>query len=413
MFKRPVLWLIILGLLALEAGCIAAQNGTAKTGIIDFAALYGSARSVHNGGAPDYDPSTIQGVDRIHATHPIPASRVDRLHPPFEVLLFLTFAPLPYLSAYYAWSACSLALLWLVPLALWRYIPRLHAEFEVIAVLYGLFFPAIVCLLEGQDSILLLLLMSLSFISLAKGQNFRAGVFLALGLFKFHLVLPLVATWIVARNWRAVAGFVSGFFALLVTTFAVVGVHTTLSYIPFVMHFSQHISTNVSEKTSMMPNLRGLVAALLGSVAGASVQSWIVVALSAVVFAMLLVWSYRWRNQPVTLQVSIALTFTSLLSYHYYVHNSIILVLPLFLMANEFASPGADARLRRSFTAIAIAICVTFIIASVGIVLLEHAMPVIAVESLLMAAILFAVPYTAKSAASAPGLAKTANPSVS
>lgn len=406
MFKRPVLWLIILGLLALEAGCIASQRKTVQSGIIDFGALYGTARAVHGGAAPDYDPSQIQGVDRIleHATRSVPSARVDLLHPPFEVLLFLPLTLLPYLSAYYVWSACNLVLLWMVPLVLWHYLPRLHAEFETVAVLYGLFFPAIVCLLEGQDSILLLLLMTLSFISLAQGRNFRAGVFLALGLFKFHLVLPLVATWLVARHWRAIAGFLSGFIALLATTFAVVGVRTTLGYVPFMFHFGQHISTNVSEKTSMMPNLRGLVSALLGSVATARQQSLLVIALSAIAFCALLLWSAKWRNASVALQFSLALSFTSLLSYHYYVHNAIILALPLLLMTNEFASPSADPRLRKLFTVVAIATCATFIVASLGIVLLEHAMPIVAVESLFLAAILCAVPY----AAAVPNLVESA-----
>ena len=399
MFKKPLLWLIVMSLLLLEGGCIALRRSDMKAGITDFSALYGAARSVRLGSSPDYDPSTIQGVDRIqgHETKPISLNLVDRLHPPFEALLFLPLTWLSYPNAYFVWSACNLVLVWLVPLVLWRFIPRMHAEFEVIAFVYGLMLPVIVCLLEGQDSVLLLFLLSLSFASLEEGRDLRAGIFLALGLFKFHLVLPLVAALIVARKWRAISGFFTGFLAMLLVTFAVVGTRETLGYVPFVLRFSQHISSNASEKTAMMPNVRGLVSFLATPLATARVQSMVVVCVSAVLLLLMLGWSFRFRQVSSAIQFSFVIAVTSLISYHYYVHNAVILVIPLLLMANEFAAPGADPILRRVFAVASISICLTLMVASLGVLLLETAMPIVAIETIILAGVLFALPFRQRS----------------
>jgi hypothetical protein len=402
MLKRPLLWLIVAAMLSLQGACIASRWSAVKAGTPDFAALYGTAKFVHRGVAPNYDPTKIHGVDASvndRGAKPLPPaeSQVDMLHPPFEILLFLPFTWMPYAKAYIVWSASNLVFLWGVVLVLWKYLPRLHPEFEVLAILYGSFLPVIICLIQGQDSILLLLLLSLSFAALAEGRDRRAGIFLALGLFKFHLVLPLIVALMVMRRWRVVAGFFLGFGSLLLVSFAVVGTRATLKYIPFISHFSRHISVHASERTAMMPNVRGLVAFLSGSFASAREQSLIVICLSAVILLLTIGWIWKFRKRPAAVWFSLVLAVTSLISYHYYIYNSVILVLPLLLVTNELAAPGCDRLLRRVFTAVAISVCATLMAASVGLIVLEVAMPLLAVETLLMAAALFAIPYRMES----------------
>lgn len=133
-------------------------------------------------------------------------------HPPFEALLFLPFTYLPYLSAYALWIALNLLLLAGMPRFLHSYLPRLSEEFSWLPFLAAVgFFPIAFALMQGQDSILLLLLYALAYAALRSGKNFRAGIWLGLGLFKFHLVLPFAFILLLHRRLRTIGGFlVSG-----------------------------------------------------------------------------------------------------------------------------------------------------------------------------------------------------------
>ena len=398
MLKRPLLWLIMLAMLSLQGACIASHWSAVIAGTPDFAALYGAAQSIHQGVVPDYDPKKIHGVDAAldsPGVKPLPPAetRVDTLHPPFEILLFLPLTFLSYPTAYIVWSACNLVFAWLVLVVLWPYLPRLHPEFEVVAILYGTALPLIVCLLQGQDSILLLLLLSLAFVCLVQGKDRSAGYLIALGLFKFHLVLPIVAALLVARKWKTVEGFLETFLALLLATFAVVGPRTTLRYVPFISHFSQHISVHASQRTVLMPNLRGLVSFAVGRFASAGVQSLLAIGLSIVLLFWLMAWISKFPELSIALRFSAIIVVTSLISYHYYIYNSVILVIPLLLMANEFVGPGVDRRLTWMFAAGSIGICLTLILASFTILPLEIAMPLFAVESCAFGSVIFTMPY--------------------
>jgi hypothetical protein len=216
-------------------------------------------------------------------------------------------------------------------------------------------------------------------------------------LFKFHLVLPSIAVLIVARNWRALAGFFTGFVALLLGTFAVMGSGVNVSYMASILRYSRHISVIAQEKTSIMPNLRGLVAFTLGGFADARLQSVIVVSISIALLAVLLVWTLKFPHLPVAIRFSFVLAVTSLISYHYFPHNSVILLIPGLVMGDHFANPGANRQLRWIFIVTMIAFCVT----TFGFVPLETGMPLLAIESIALAAVIFAIPYMRRSAPSA------------
>ena len=75
------------------------------------------------------------------------------------------------------------------------------------------FFPISYALMQGQDSIMLLALYCLAYVALRRGRDLQAGIWLGLGLFKFHLVLPFVLILFLRRRWRAVLGVgISGAF---------------------------------------------------------------------------------------------------------------------------------------------------------------------------------------------------------
>ena len=110
-------------------------------------------------------------------------------HPPFDALVFAALARLPYVKAHVLWGAINV-LFWLCfQQLLRRYtpIPRNPLRYFFLCLM---FLPLWATLVQGQTTVLLLLLFSITFICLRRGQDFSAGVFLGLGLFRFHTVLP-------------------------------------------------------------------------------------------------------------------------------------------------------------------------------------------------------------------------------
>ena len=393
MFKHALLWVMIAAVTILQASYIRPSWKYVAGGATDFAPLYGRAFAAHRGIAPDYSAE-------IHLTPPIdpktwkpldhPESRVDALHPPFEVLMFLPFAWLPYTKAYVAWTLVSMATFWLVLLVLWKFVPGLHPKFEIVELVCGLSFPVLACLFDGQNSILLLLLLSLSFAALARGHSVASGLFLALGLFKFHLVLPILAVLLVARNWRILRGFVYGVLALMMGSFAVDGIRSTLHYVPFLLRYGHQISANGSKKNTVMPNIRGFVSVLSGPFNHVGAQLVIVAVLSIALFALVLAWQWKFKDASVALRYSSAVVVTALVSYLFFPYNSVILILPFVLMANEISTSEYSPKLRRAFTVLAWATSIT---AFVGIFFLYTAVLVLQVETLALLAIIVVAPY--------------------
>jgi hypothetical protein len=108
---------------------------------------------------------------------------------------------------------------------------------------------------------------------------------------------------------------------------------------------------------------------------------------------LLLAWNRRFQDLSIPVRYSLIVAVTSLISYHYYVYNSAILILPLLLMANHFSADEADPFLRRAFAAAAVSACATMLVSGIGLIRLETGMALLAIETIGVAGITFAVPY--------------------
>ncbi len=313
------------------------------TGYPDFTIFYTAGKCVIQGhGRQLYDLETQFAIQREfasevkHRENPLPFN-----HPPFEALLFAPLARLPYVAAYLVWALFNIALI----LGFWNLLrPRLlslHGFLPALPLLAMFaFFPVIMALLQGQDSILLLFLYGLAFLALARGRAFVAGLCLGLALFKFQLVLPFVLVLLVRRQWRAVAGFVTTAFGLLLVSAAVVGWGGVMAYPGFVLRLSRS-GAQAGIYPRDMPNLRGLVAGAL-HLAGRP-ATLLIIALSIALVALAAHW---WRAQPERAQsghqfvlgFSLCLTVTIIASYHLLVHDLSVLMLPILLVAELLVS---------------------------------------------------------------------------
>src|SRR5216684_7790917 len=114
------------------------------------------------------------------------------IRPPFDALVFVPFSFLSYSSAYVAFLILSVGLLAVSVRLLRPWTENLRTNHKLLPfAIFASFVPVASALMLGQDSILLLALLSASMFALDKERNFTAGALADLGLFKFHLLIPL------------------------------------------------------------------------------------------------------------------------------------------------------------------------------------------------------------------------------
>ena len=221
---------------------LAAFFGTRFSGSLqgsDFPDFYCAARMVAEGhGHHLYDA----GLQRQYQARY--AARVGTLyiHPPFETALYLAVAWLPLKRAYLLWSLLNLAFLAVAA----RRVAKealLPWDWGVLLAASLTFVPVLLCLQQGQDSVLLLLLVVLAFTALRRERAFGAGCWLGLGLFKFQIVLPLVLVLVLTQNRTARNGLAKGFGMIALTlaglSAAISGWSVFTAYPEFLLHLQE------------------------------------------------------------------------------------------------------------------------------------------------------------------------------
>lgn len=226
----------------------------------DFTAFYTAGKLLRQGrGGQLYNPYAQAEVQQEFTADPeIRRGPLPYVHPPFEALLFLPFTFLPYPQALAAWEGLNLGLLIAVALLLRSSLSSLQTVplWEWMLALLA-FFPVFADFLQGQDAILLLLLFALSFRALDAGDKFMAGCWLGLGVFRFHLVLPLVLLFLWWRYRKVVAGFAVTASAAGLVSLAIVGWQRALEYPAYIWRWSSTPGIG-NMPPSLMPNLAGL-----------------------------------------------------------------------------------------------------------------------------------------------------------
>ncbi len=323
----------------------------------DFTAFYTAGKLLREGrGNELYKARAQEEIQQQFATDSdIRRGPLPYIHPSFEALLFLPLSSLAYLDAFLVWEAFNLGMLLAVSLVLRGILSSLQPIplWEWILALLS-FFPIFANFLQGQDAILLLLLLVLSFRSLDSNSPFIAGCWLGLGVFRYHLVVPLVLIlgW---RHRRMLSGFAATASAAVLLSFAVVGRHAALQYPAYALHWA---STPLFGRMppSLMPNLLGLVTGWpIAPGARWSLQLGVlaVSALLLIVVARTVV--ARTRNRAndrsrLNLAFACAVITAVLVGYNTGSYDLSLLVLPIALLADYClggfeGSPGATRRL--------------------------------------------------------------------
>ncbi|MBZ5704692.1 MAG: DUF2029 domain-containing protein [Acidobacteriia bacterium] len=315
-------------------------------GAPDFAIYYCAGTVVRQGfGHQLYDPSVRFQVEQQFADV-VPQFRgpLPYTHPPFEALIFAPFTYLPYGEAYVVWNLFNALLLAALPFLLRPHLPQLQSCSPLLWMLPSLaFFPVFFAFLEAQDAILLLFVYALAFLSLKRNRFAAAGAWLALGLFKYHLVLPFVLLWLVQKRragerTKLLSGFLPVAALLVLVSLAIAGTRALTTYPYYVLHVEDALAGSPKVPEGM-PNLRGLAYIFLPP------GSYIVPLLALLSLALLVFTAWKCRQPgPFDLQFSLALVTTVLVSYHVVSYDLSMLLLPVALLANFLL---AETRLRR------------------------------------------------------------------
>ena len=335
MSKAKIAALICLsGMLALHAALFWHEKDLVRRGYSDFTIYYGAATMVRRGlGGELYNEVAQYKIQREFAPDvPIREAALPFNHPPFEALLFVLFTYLSYVPAFVSWDLVNLAILSALPFLIRRHVPELQKYPWPLWMLASLgFFPIFFTLLQGQDSILLLLLYTLAFVCLKNKAETLAGGCLALGLFKPHLILPFVLVWVLRGGKKMLYGFLATAAALVLVSLGIVGIRGFVSYPSYVLHLEKTMAGGAI-KPSEMPNLRGMVYLLLNRHPHIDVAATVLLSCTILVVAVML--CRRGESAPDLFywKFALAMVTSSFVSYHCLGYDLCILLLPIALI---------------------------------------------------------------------------------
>jgi len=328
------------------------QRARIVAGYGDFSSLYTSGLMLRQGkGRLLYDRHEQWRLQQEFSPNvDIRKGPMPFIRPPFEALIFLPLAYFSYHEALAIWSLAKVVLLWLTA----RVLPRLHPFTRIypawleVALCLG-FFPVFLDLFQGQDAILLVLIAASVLNRLQSGKDVAAGMLLALGLFKFHLVVPIaIMVWLAGRA-RILAGFLPGTAALLAFSCVISGAGVLSAYPAYLLDLNRTPGVGFVTAQSM-PNLRGLLTAFVGRAPYPGPIHWLL--LPASVAAIVLTARY-WRPVMNTgfpglgLGYCLVLLVAILTSYYARSYDMTLLIIPLLLLGGFLDQPGLPPIPRR------------------------------------------------------------------
>jgi len=273
-------------------------------------------------------------------------------HLPYEALFFVPFSYLSFKVAYFAMLAFNLVVLALFVWLIRRWTSTLDGIYPWLSsVMVMVFLPTAVALMQGQDSILLLLYLTAAFVALEGGREFLAGVLLSLGLFKFQIVLPIAFLFFLWKRWRFSAGFALTAVGLVASSFALIGREAATSYFRLLLSMSMGLSSAADQSRlgtppAIMPNLRGLVFGLLNNRLPMTWIQIVILTLSAICIVTAYLGGSKARRGNSLL---IAILAGAAVSYHFHLHDMAILLLPILVWLDQCipAMPHGDLHRRR------------------------------------------------------------------
>jgi hypothetical protein len=317
---------------SLLAQCAVAwtQRQYIRDGYFDFVLYYSAGKILNDGkGTKLYDLTVQRDYQKeFHVGYKdidVPFN-----HLPYELLPMLILAKFSFPVAHLLWTAINLLLIAMILVRLNPFVERSHRILFILTLLA--YFPTIMALKMGQDSVITTLLLVETFASLKRKRYSTAGSLLALGLYKPHFVLPLLGIFLWHRRWSSIIAFISTGLLLGAISLTMVGWDGLLGLLSLWLPMTQRGHVVWPE---LMMNWRGLayITLHLGGLTAAT--NVLTLALSLVTFGITLrLWprSAAEHDELFNLRFALAVTMTALVSFHLYSYDGMLLVIPFIIM---------------------------------------------------------------------------------
>jgi hypothetical protein len=314
--------------------------------IFDFRGIYAAGVLART------DPSHLYDLSRQKQVQDGLVGNLDQSYPyghlAYDALVYVPLSLLPYRSAYLSVVLCNAILIALCFLAGRKeFLETIPVWQPRAGFIFFTFMPTTIALAQGQDSLLLLLILCLTWKLLDRSQDFAAGLVLANLLLKPHLALLMALFVAVRYGWRFVAGFVTGAAAVAAICLpfwlhggwrAWLGV---LSGLTLASGHSRAQEAAMGIYSWAMPNLRGAFLLLLGPVLSSDALFGVVCLGSLI----LLVWGLVVvRKLSPQNAFAFSIILTALLSYNLEPHDLVILLLPMVFIGRDATKALARCR---------------------------------------------------------------------
>jgi len=259
-------------------------------------------------------------------------------HPPFEIVLFLPLLLFSYFNAFCVWNLVSTICFTfgVTLLVKARRGPGMSTESIVCGC--AAFLPAIVCLLQGQDSALVFLAYSLSYYNLKQSRDFLAGLSLSLVLVKFQLLLAILPLLLWKKRWSTLGGFSCGTACAVCVSAGVVGLGGLVSYLDLIKEMIRSVD-HYGVYPLQMHCLRGQIYALLNQNHPLLARAATIGACAPMLGLLLATWKGKWdvKSEDFDLKFALLIIVSLLISPHLNFHDLSILILPGFLIFDRFS----------------------------------------------------------------------------
>ena len=335
--KELLAGIFLLALTLINVGRVFELAPFLRSGYQDFTAFYGGAEMVRGGQtARLYDLTPQYRLQSQFAPNvAIRRAALPYNHPPFEALLFVPLTYLWYWPAYLLWTLLNVAMLAVSLRILRKTFPEVAGlSLSFVALAATGFVPVVMTCIHGQDSVLLLLLFTISLSSLEKGDDIVAGAALGAGLFKFHFAVPM-ALILAMRRPRLLMGFSPVAAILAAVSLGMVGWSGLSDYAHLIFQMEKNGAGGAV--IAAMPNLRGLLMGLPEVESGGKTAILLTIVCSIAALAIALRMITR-RDVSIRYAFAVASVTSVMVSYHALTHD-LAWLLPVVLL---LFSAGAE-----------------------------------------------------------------------
>jgi hypothetical protein len=205
--------------------------------------------------------------------------------------------------------------------------------------LFFLSFPLLLCVFAGQNSLLFLLGLCLSYRCFEEHRDWAAGAFLGLVLFKLPIVVPLFFLLTLRRGWHFLQGFLLSAAGVILVSVWLTGFSGSrdflhlLSAATLATDHSVQAQQQAAAWLPAMPNMAGFLYVCGLRYVSAKTAVAVNAGVSLLIFAGCMYLIRRIRREATAFCV--ALICALLLSPHLYIYDYTALLLPILLLRHK------------------------------------------------------------------------------